>query len=502
MLVSAELRDLKQLLESRLDRLSGIEQAFSYSDEEEPPKGDIWMSGRPAMRTPECSGPLRRREVLRIGTLALGGLGLPGLLEAREVSGKARVESSAILLFLHGGASQLETFDLKPEAPDGIRSVFRPIATNVPGMEICEHFPRLAMVADRFALIRSLHHTMAVHSDGQIEVMTGKTPTRIDPTSNSKSDHPDIGHITGHQRRPHPEGLPRYVAIPSLLYATRPTYLGTDAKAFLVPDPSRPGFSPLSVAVDGPARGLDARRQLLSELDEARYGLARHEEWAALGRFQGQAFQLLTSSRVAHAFDLNREDPRLRDRYGRHRWGQSCLLARRLVEAGSSVVTLFIDTPQDGPEFTNWDDHPGNAGRPGHFGAYMQTRLPYLDQAVAALIEDVYDRGLDRQVCIVVVGEFGRTPQIRKGPPDASVGRDHWPQAYSALISGGGFRMGQVIGATDARAAYPKLRPLSAKDLLATVYRHLGIDTSFVYHDHLGRPAPILAEGEPIRELI
>jgi uncharacterized protein (DUF1501 family) len=202
------------------------------------------------------------------------------------------------------------------------------------------------------------------------------------------------------------------------------------------------------------------------------------------------------------AFDLEREDPRLRDRYGRHRWGQSCLLARRLVEAGTSVVTLYIDTPKDGPEFTNWDDHPGNAGRPGHFAKFMETRLRYLDQALSALIEDISARSLDRDVLVVVTGEFGRTPRISKGPPDASFGRDHWPQAYSALVSGGGLRMGQAIGATDSRGAYPRLQPLSPKDLLATVYTHLGIDTSHVYHDRLARPFPILSGGSPIQALV
>jgi len=451
---------------------------------------------------PRCSGPVRRREVLKAGVLSLGGLSLPRLLEARASAHRGRLDTSAILLFLHGGPSQLETFDLKPDAPEGMRSVFKPISTNVPGIEICEHFPRLARISDRFALVRSLNHSMAVHSDGQIEVMTGKTPPRIDPTSGSKGEHPDIGHVTAHRRGRHAEGLPRYVAIPSPLYATQPTYLGLDYKAFSVSDPSRPEFAPLGLAVDGAARGLDARRTLLARLDEVRRATDRHAEWTAMDQFQGQAFRLLTSTHVARAFDLEREDPRLRDRYGRHRWGQSCLLARRLVEAGTSVVTLYIDTPKDGPEFTNWDDHPGNAGRPGHFGTFMQSRLPYLDQALSALIEDVYARGLDRDVLIVVTGEFGRTPQIRKGPPDGSIGRDHWPQAYSALVSGGGFRMGQVIGATDPHGAYPKLRPLSAKDLLATVYHHLGIDTSYIYHDQFGRPFPILAEGTPIQELL
>jgi hypothetical protein len=269
----------------------------------------------------------------------------------------------------------------------------------------------------------------------------------------------------------------------------------------VVSDPSASTSIPIKVAVDGEARKLDDRRHLLARLDEARRGFDEASRWSAVGRFREQAFTMLTSPAVARAFDLNREDPKLRDRYGRHRWGQSCLMARRLAEAGTSVVTLFIDTPKDGPGFTNWDDHAENAGQPGHFAGFMERRLPYLDQAVSALIEDIHQRALDQQIMVVVVGEFGRTPKINKGARD-SYGRDHWPAAYSALVSGGGLRMGQVIGATDRRGAYPSDRPLSPKDLLATVYRHLGIETSTVLRDHLDRPFPILANGEPIRELV
>lgn len=455
------------------------------------------------MRLPSCPGPISRREALRVGALTLGGgLLLPDLLAARSEAGTASSENAVILLFLHGGPSQLETFDLKPHAPEGIRSVFRPIPTVVPGLEICEHLPRLARIADRFTVIRSLTHTMSVHSDGQIEVLTGKTPARIDPTSQSRSEHPDLGHIANERLQPRPDGLPRYVAMPSAPYATRPAYLGAGRAAFVPGDPSRPGFAPLRVAVDGAARSLDNRRGLLADLDHLQRRADHAQSWRTLGQFQEQAFQLLTSPRVARAFDLEREDPRLRDRYGRHRWGQSCLLARRLAQAGTSVVTLFIDTPRDGPDFTNWDDHPGNAMRPGHFGGYIERRLPYLDQALSSLIDDVHAQGLDRRILVVVIGEFGRTPRIRTGPPDQSIGRDHWPQAYSALVSGGGLRMGQVIGATDSHAAYPKTRPLSPQDLLATIYHHIGIDIHHVYHDHLGRPAPILASGRPIAELL
>src|SRR5262249_37251720 len=269
-------------------------------------------SGTPAMPPTRCTGPIRRREVLKAGVLSLGGLSLPRLLEARASTHRDRRDTSAILLFLHGGASQLETFDLKPDAPEGMRSVFRPISTNVAGIDICEHFPNLARVADRFALVRSLNHEMAVHSDGQIEVMTGKTPARIDPTSNSKSEHPDVGHITAHHRGRDAEGLPRYVAIPAPLYATPPNYVGLDCKAFSVSDPSLPGFAPLGLALDGAARGLDGRRALLTCLDERRRAADRRADLAAMDQFQELAIRLLTSTAVARAFDLEHEDPRLR----------------------------------------------------------------------------------------------------------------------------------------------------------------------------------------------
>jgi uncharacterized protein (DUF1501 family) len=221
-----------------------------------------------------------------------------------------------------------------------------------------------------------------------------------------------------------------------------------------------------------------------------------------MDRFRQQAYHVLTSPDVARAFDLEREPAKLRERYGRNLWGQACLLARRLAEAGTAVISIVANTPENGPQFTNWDDHPGNAMRPGHFAQYMRVRLPYMDQALSALIEDIFVRGLDRKILLVVMGEFGRTPRLRTGPPDNSIGRDHWPEAGVALVSGGGLRMGQVIGATDARGAYPTDSPLAPQDVLATIYRHLGIDTKHTLTDFTGRPVPVLYHGEPIRQLI
>lgn len=283
---------------------------------------------------------------------------------------------------------------------------------------------------------------------------------------------------------------------------TRPTYLGLHHAAFAVGDPSRQGFQPpgLSLARPADVKLLDDRRALLSQFDQFRLVADANSHVGATDNFRDLAFQMLTSPKTAAAFDLKQEDDQLRDRYGRHIWGQGCLLARRLAEAGTAVINLYINTPKDGPDFTNWDDHIANAGRPGHFAGYMQTRLPYLDQALSALIEDVFARDLDRRILIVVVGEFGRTPRISQN--STGVGRDHWPQAYTALVSGGGLKMGQVVGATNSKAEYPTERPYSPQDLLATIYRHLGIDPQFSLNDFSGRPVPILNEGAPIRELI
>jgi uncharacterized protein (DUF1501 family) len=291
--------------------------------------------------------------------------------------------------------------------------------------------------------------------------------------------------------------------MPSKLYMTRPAYLGVHHGPFVTGDPSVKDFRPpgLQVAAGKEGRGFDDRRGLIRQLDTLRTDLDLRGSLDGADRFRDQAFAMLTGPRVAAAFDLSQEEDALRDRYGRHLWGQSCLLARRLAEAGTSVVTLYIDTPKNGPEFTNWDDHPGNAGRNGHFGVFMKTRLPYMDQALSTLIEDIFSRGLDQRIMVVALGEFGRTPRLRDDPRFGGAGRDHWPDAQSVLLSGGGLRMGQVVGATNSKAEYPTVRPLTPKDILATIYRHLGIDCTATIPDHSGRPIHILGEGSPIAEL-
>ena len=282
----------------------------------------------------------------------------------------------------------------------------------------------------------------------------------------------------------------------------QPTYLGMTHSGFAAGDPSAPNFRPPNLSLDAGINGarLDDRRGLVGQLDRYRRAHDLHGAVEATDQFREQAFQLLTSTAVADAFALDKEKPDTRDRYGRHLWGQSCLLARRLAEAGASVITIDALSPVPGtPIYFSWDDHSNPATGWNLEGA-MRWRAPFMDQGLSALIEDIYDRGLDRKIMVVAVGEFGRTPRLAS--PQGVLGRDHWPGAQSALISGGGLRMGQVIGATTSKAEYPVERPLTPKDLLATIYRHLGIDYRATINDFTGRPVHILSEGEPIRELI
>ncbi len=445
---------------------------------------------------------ITRRGFMQIGALALGGLTLPEILQARAASGSESSDTSVIMLYQHGGASQLETYDLKPDAPSSYRSVFNQIPTNVPGMDICELFPLQAKLADRFSIVRSLHHDVGIHSDGGIVVLTGKPPTVLDPTSGSKSEHPDFGSVTSVLKGIGSKAMPPYVAIPRKPYMTRPAYLGLHHSAFETGDPNAESYQPpqVKLAAGRDREFLSQRQTLLQKFDRLRSDLDTSGQLDGVDRFQELAFELMTSPDVAKAFAIDQESDSLRDRYGRNEWGQACLLARRLAESGTSVINIYFNTPKNGEEFTNWDDHISNAGRPGHFAKYMRVRLPYMDQAVSALIEDIFSRGLDRKILVVVVGEFGRTPRLSHN--STGTGRDHWPQAYSALLSGGGMQMGKVVGATNSKAEYPTEQPHTPQDLLATVYRHLGIDPSLNLTDHAGRPVPILYSGKPIAGLL
>ncbi|MDP1795961.1 MAG: DUF1501 domain-containing protein, partial [Planctomycetaceae bacterium] len=349
-----------------------------------------------------CPGPRTRREFLRVGALALGGLTLPDVLQAREFASQKTADTSVILFWMWGGPSHMETYDLKPNAPSEFRGPFDPIATNVPGMDLCEHMPLQARLADKFSIIRSLHHEMSAHNDGIIQVLTGKTPSVHDLTSQAHSEHPDFGMIAARVRGGRADGLPQYVGVQKAPFMTMPRYLGLNHKAFETGDPSVTGFAPpnlqLSAGVDEVR--LVERKSLIHQLDRYRSAMDLNGSLEGIDRFRGAAFDILTSSAVAKAFDLDRESPHLRDRYGRHRWGQSCLLARRLVEAGVSFVQVNwssdVEPVEDGGD-GGWDMHDRNF-------IQMQDRHAWmLDRSLSALLTDLEDRGLLDSTLVLAV---------------------------------------------------------------------------------------------------
>jgi hypothetical protein len=458
-----------------------------------------------------CPGPLTRRHFLRIGALALGGFGLggrwPWSLRARA-DGSGTNDTAVILVWLPGGPPHMETYDMKPGAPAEYRGEFRPIQTNVAGIEVCELLPLHARVADRFALVRSIAHTFADHGGGHKRFLTGRDPR--EPTG-FVNDHPAVGSMVARVREGRRVGVPNYVAGTDAgrdgidVYSFGSAYLGPSTHPFVVVgDPSAPDFRVRNLGLPSQARQqLGERLGLRDRLDGLSASLDSSGTMAAVDENRSRALGLMTADAASRAFDISREPVKLRDRYGMHPWGQRALMARRLVEAGVTFVTMVMENPvAPGKQYPpgviyNWDSHAVN----GHIFNDAKFRLPFYDRAITALIEDLYDRGLDRKVMLIVTGEFGRTPRLTyaEGRP----GRDHWPSAMSVLVSGGGLRTGQVVGSTNARGEHPKDRPLTPNDLWATMFRHLGIDwanTSFP--DHQGRPMPILPDGEPIAELI
>jgi hypothetical protein len=403
---------------------------------------------------------------------------------------------------------------MKPEAPVEYRGDFRPIKTNVSGIEVCELLPLHAKIADRFTLIRSIAHEFADHGGGHKRFLTGRAPK--EPTG-FVNDAPAVGSIVAKNREHLSRGLPNYVAATDGgrggvdVFSFGAAYLGPAYTPFtVVGNPSAANFQvqDLSVAPEMEQR-LGQRETLLEQLDQFQRQADDTGAMLAMDQFNRKAFELLTGPKARQAFDLSREDERTRDRYGRHPYGQRCLLARRLIEAGCSFVTAVLENPVSGHDVPmpknavyNWDSHAVNC----HIFDDAKFRFPYYDQAITALVEDLYTRGLDKKCMLIVTGEFGRSPRIENSVGSQTgvmqPGRDHWPSAMSVLVAGGGMRTGQVIGSTNSRGEVPKDRPLTPNDLWATAYRHLGIDYEQSYVDHNGRPLPILPFGEPIRELL
>lgn len=455
---------------------------------------------------------IKRRELLQAGFSGLVGMGLPSLLthQARSATPLAprgevtvtgsRRGRSVILIFLTGAPSHLDMFDLKPDAPEEVRGTFRPIATRAVGVQICEHLPRLAARADKFAVVRSMTHGLPSHEHATHMVLTGidKMPVGA---SHMASRHDWPCYASGlNYVRPRRDGFPSGVMLPTYLNngygfsGQHAGFLGARHDPWHVrEDPNGASFrvENLSLPVGLSIRDLDDRRRLLTQVDQQR---ARLDQARALGDYTGQqdqAFSMLTTSEIGRAFAIDREPAAVRDRYGRHPFGQSLLLARRLVEAGLPIVQANMGT------MNNWDTHNSN------FTQLKDRLLPPLDQGVAALFDDLESRGLLDETLVVMVGEFGRTPQLggNVGTPSyVPDGRDHWAGVFFALFAGAGVRGGQVIGNSDRIAAYPASSPYCPSNLGATIYRVLGVDPRTAITDRLNRPMH-LNEGEVIASL-
>jgi hypothetical protein len=468
---------------------------------------------------PACSGPVGRRSFLQMGGLGVAGLGLSDLLRY-EAEASIRESShipndhSVIFIWLPGGMPHMETYDMKPEAPAEYRGVFNPIKTNVPGIEVCELLPMHAKIADKFTIVRSLHHEFSDHGGAHKRMMTGRPPKVPTGTVN---DAPAVSSIVKKvlgKNATGDSGMPPCVAAVDAgrhavdTFAMGPAYLGASNSPFIVAgDPSSPDFKVQNIGVkDEMQTRLDDRLAMLDGMDRLRRDVDKSGIMDAMDSFNQQAMEMLTSAQVRDAFDLTKEKDGTRERYGHHAYGQRALMARRLVEAGSRFVTVVWENPTPGKAIpvncaSNWDSHAVNCD----IFADCRWRMPNYDQALTALIEDVYARGLDEKTMIVVASDFGHTPKInpQRGNKSKVIqpGRDHWPKAMSVLVSGGNAPMGQVIGATNSKGEHPVERVMTPNDLWATVYRHLGVD----YNDYLknleGLPMQILPFGKPIEEL-
>lgn len=443
---------------------------------------------------PYCDG-LRRRDFVTVGAAGLASFGMGDLLRAKAeaaAKGANGRATSVILIWLDGGPSQHDTYDPKPEAPAEYRGFWHPIQTNAPGVSISEMFPLQAKVADRFSVIRSIHHDNGDHFTGGHCMLTGRAAGVSGGQKAGK--YPGIGAIATKVVGSRQPGIPAYVGVPySMSIGIRPgyfggNYLGAEHNPFEVgTDPNRANFSvknvtlPKGLSLDR----LESRRELNATLDKFQRSAERTGIVDAMDRFDQQAFEMVTGPRARKAFDIEAEDPRLRDRYGRNAWGQSTLLARRLVEAGSTFVTCH---------YGGWDSHWNHRER-------METALPQVDMAVSSLFEDLAQRGLWESTLVVVMGEFGRTPKMNDGSGRGTPGRDHWGNSLSVLVGGGGVQGGRIVGSTNAKGEVPQDHPLRPGDLHHTIYRVLGVDPSLHFVNHAGRPVAAIDHGAVIDEL-
>ncbi len=428
-----------------------------------------------------CDG-VSRRDFLKAGTLGFLGLNLTSYLryaQAAAASGKT-VDKSGIFIYLGGGQTHLDTWDLKPDAPEGIRGEFKPTKTNIPGMEICEHLPQMAKQADKYVIVRSVAHNLAAHAPGQMFLRTGNRPL-------PSLQYPGYGSVVTKEYEALP-GLPPYVALPVASTnggAETAGYLGVAYNPFTVSDdPNRPNFSVRALALP---KGLsmeriEARRSLLTGLDTTfRQVDVQSQDLAGMDKFYQQAYEILSAPRARQAFEISKESADTRAKYGKNPFGQSCLLARRLIEAGVRFVSL---------DFGGWDTHRDN------FGRLKNDKLPKLDQGLAALLEELADRGLLAKTALMMTGEFGRTPRVNR-----TAGRDHWARAMSIVLAGGGIKGGRVIGKTNEKGEEPVELPVKPEDVAASYYHALDIDAHKEYNTPTGRPVHIVRNGKVIKEL-
>jgi hypothetical protein len=460
-----------------------------------------------------CKAP-SRRELLRVGGLTALGLGLPDLMGEPAVGSMARADGfgnarSCILIYLFGGPSQIDLFDLKPDAPEQIRGEFRPIATATPGLDLCEHLPRLSRQSERFCLIRSMRHEHPRHGWGLYYMLTGRKHSRPDlDAPPTPDDFPGPGALVSHLS-PRPDGEPaavtlprwnRFNDLPDSYAGERGGFLGSAFDPWLL-RPASPGglqFEPDAIALPPgitPAR-LSSRRRLLTELDGHLGRLGSDGE--VRDQLVHRALALVGSTPVRRAFRVEEEPESVRERYGPHPFGQGLLLARRLVEAGTRLVQ--VNWHDDGSDVKSpfWDTHKDN------FNALRDRLVPPLDQSLSALLDDLASRGMLDETLVVVMGEFGRTPRVGQVVMNAATdgnGRDHWPHAYSVVVAGGGVPGGTIYGKTDARAAEVVEDPVAPPDLQATILHLLGIDPSTPVVDRLGREHPA-SLGRPVLGLL
>ncbi|MFT5523831.1 MAG: hypothetical protein ACI9G1_001398 [Pirellulaceae bacterium] len=447
-----------------------------------------------------CDG-ISRRSFVQVGMAGMGAMGVSELLRAKSVAaatGKSSKDTSVILIWLDGGPSQHDTYDPKPDAPREYAGLWRPINTVVPGFDISEMFPLQAKHTDKFSVIRSGHHDAGDHFTGGHWMLTGRGGVS---GAAKAGKFPFFGAIATKETGPRKIGMPAHVAIPhAMSIGIRPgyfggNYLGVQHDPFDTQgDPNTPKFAVKNLALpkDLSVDRLQDRRQLQKHFDQLRRRLDFTGAAEAMDRFELDAFEMVTGEQARKAFDIDSEDAKLRDEYGRNTWGQSTLLARRLVEAGSTFVTCH---------FGGWDSHWNHQGT-------MEKHLPKVDQAVSALFSDLDRRGLLDQVLVIVMGEFGRTPKMNDGgnggPPmsKGTPGRDHWGNSFSVLMGGGGVKGGQVVGSTNRLGEVPQDRPLRPGDIHHTIFHVLGVDPHRHFEDHSGRPIAAIDHGEVIDELV